>query len=179
MISLAAGPPLAPDDPVFLLINTAVIVVVAAIVIVSQFSVREVRGQTFLWVALLVLRGLLPPGPAALTTAGIVFLVVGLVVSALFGVFRGRTMPMWRDDTGKLVRKGGRTTLVLWILTLVARLGLGAVESLGFGEPFNSNALWLGVGVTLGVQQWIMLRRAPSVPDVPRRAAVREADAGN
>ncbi|MGW5362479.1 hypothetical protein [Actinopolymorpha pittospori] len=145
-------------------LNLLLIVGVTAVILVSQFSTRPVRTLTYLWVALLLARGCVPPGPARATGAGIAFLVLGLVVSAVFGYARGRTMPMWRDAAGRLCRRGGRVTLLLWLATLAARLGLGALAVLAFGEPFNGDALWLGVGVTLGVQQVVMTYYGRRVP---------------
>jgi hypothetical protein len=148
------------DATVLLIVNVGVVLVIAAIVIVVQFNQREVRNQSYLWVALLVLRGFLPPGPTDLTVAGIGLLIVGLVFSAWFGLLRGRTMPMWLDERGLVLRKGNRTTLWLWVATVAARFVVDAIGYVAFHEPFNGNALWLGVGVTLGVQQVVMGRRA-------------------
>ncbi|MEU5594981.1 hypothetical protein [Streptomyces sp. NPDC020298] len=136
--------------------NLLLIVGITAVVMVSQFSARPVRPLAYLWVALLLARGCVPPGPSRTTAAGVAFLVAGLVVSVAAGVLRGRTMPMWRDASGRLYRKGGRVTLVLWLATVVVKLGLGAIAEVAFGEPFNDDALWLGLGVTLGAQQLVM-----------------------
>ncbi|MEU6216365.1 hypothetical protein ABZ845_02415 [Streptomyces sp. NPDC047022] len=137
---------------------------ITALVVVSQFSARPVRPVAYLWVVLLIARGCVPPGPGRMTVAGVAFLAAGLVVSAIAGVLRGRTMPMWREADGTLYRKGGRTTLVLWVATVVVKLGLGAIAEATFREPFDGDALWLGLGVTLGAQQMVMAyygRRLP------------------
>jgi hypothetical protein len=68
-------------------------------------------------------------------------------------------------DPGRHVQRrrwltGGWTTAGLWVLTLVVRLALGAVANAVFGEPLNVNALWLGMGVTLVVQQYAIELRA-------------------
>ncbi|MGW7488596.1 hypothetical protein [Streptomyces sp. NPDC054786] len=172
----AQHPPM--DDTVLILINVAVILVITAIVIVSQFNAREVRAQTYLWCVLLGLRGLLPPGPSEATVSGITFLVIGLAFSFGFGYYRGLTMPMWRDETGRLLRKGNRTTMILWVGNLLERLVLGAIAGVFFGEPFNGTGIWLSVGVTLAAQQWIMLRRAPGITEQgahgPSSAAVKK-----
>ncbi|MEU7428025.1 hypothetical protein [Streptomyces sp. NPDC040750] len=179
---LAAAQHSPMDDKVLTLINVAVILVISAIVIVSQFNVREVRAQTYLWCVLLGLRGLLPPGPSEATASGITFLVIGLLFSFGFGYYRGRTIPMWRDQTGRLLRKGNRLTLFLWLGNLLERFVLGAIAAAFFGEPFNGTGIWLSVGVTLAAQQWAMQRRAPGITEqrshessaVPSSAAVRE-----
>ncbi|MEW2398137.1 hypothetical protein [Streptomyces sp. NPDC046862] len=140
------------------------IVGITAVILVSQFSARPVRSLAYLWVALLIVRGCVPPGPSRTTSAGVAFLAAGLVVSVVAGVLRGSTMPMWRDAGGRLYRKGGRVTLLLWLATVVVKLGLGAIAEAAFGEPFNGNALWLGLGVTLGAQQLVMTYYGRRVP---------------
>ncbi|GAA4571404.1 hypothetical protein [Planotetraspora kaengkrachanensis] len=154
--------------------DLALIVGVTVLILVSQFSVRPVRPLTYLWVALLVARGCVPPGPARTTAAGIALLIAGLAVSVVFGVLRGRTMPMWRDQNGRLYRRGGQVTLLLWLATIAARLSLGAVGELAFGEPFNGNALWLGIGISFGVQHLVTTRygRRVPVPAAPLRTPV-------
>ncbi|MFB0614793.1 hypothetical protein [Streptomyces sp. AGS-58] len=138
---------------------------VTAVIVWSQFSARPVRSPTYAWVALLVIRGCVPPGPSRTTFAGIAFLVAGLVISVVAGVLRGRTMLIWREADGRLYRRGGRDTLLLWLATVALKLALGAVAQAAFGEPFDGNALWLGLGVTLGVQHLVMTycgRRLPA-----------------
>ncbi|MCX4885096.1 hypothetical protein [Streptomyces sp. NBC_00847] len=144
--------------------SVLLVIGITAVIVWSQFSARPVRSATYVWVVLLIVRGCIPPGPSRTTAAGIAFLVAGLVVSALAGFLRGRTMPMWREADGRLFRKGGRETLLLWIATIVAKLVLGAVAEAAFGEPFNGTALWLGLGVTLGVQQLVMTYHGRRVP---------------
>ncbi|MER7004926.1 hypothetical protein ABT297_18035 [Dactylosporangium sp. NPDC000555] len=151
------------DEGLLVLANGLIIVAITVFVIIRQFSVREVRPEMLVWTALLVARGCFPPGPARATVAGIGLLAAALVVSVIFGVLRGSTMPMWRADSGLVVRKGGRVTLWLWLATIAARLVLGAIGSAAFGEPLNFNALWLGMGVTLGVQHLVMTRRAAAI----------------
>jgi hypothetical protein len=91
-------------------------------------------------------------------------LVAGLVVSVAAGILRGRTMPMWRDAGGRLYRKGGRVTLLLWLATVFVKLGLGVIAEAAFDEPFNGNALWLGLGITLGAQHLVMTHYARRLP---------------
>ncbi|MEV4317135.1 hypothetical protein [Actinocrispum sp. NPDC049592] len=140
--------------------NAVLIAGITAFVVVRQFTVREVNSRMYIWIALLIVRGVVPPGPARMTVAGIAFLVAALVISVVFGVLRGTTMPMWRGEAGKVLRRGGRVTLVLWLATILVRLALGGWAQVQFGEPFNVDALWLGIGVTLAVQQFVMTRRA-------------------
>lgn len=150
--------------------DALLVLTVVTVMLFSQFTARPVRPRAYLWVGLLLARGCVPPGPATPTPAGIAVLAAGLAASAFFGVLRGRTMPMWRDGSGRVYRKGGRVTLLLWLATFAARLLVGGVGLIALGEPVNLDALWLGVGVTLGVQQSVMASRARSIPAVPALA---------
>ncbi|KAB7844338.1 hypothetical protein [Streptomyces mobaraensis] len=139
--------------------NAVVILGIVGLVLFLQFRARRVRAVAFVWVALLVGRGLLPPGPARTTAAGLAFLAVGLVVSAVFGWLRGRTMPLWRDRDGVVWRRGDSVTLRLWLLTIGARFALTGVEYALFHEPFDGGSLLLGLGLSLAVQQMVLMRR--------------------
>ncbi|MGI5340432.1 hypothetical protein ACQEVS_25070 [Streptomyces sp. CA-181903] len=139
--------------------NAVVILGITGLVLFLQFRARRVRAVMFVWVALLTARGLLPPGPARTTAAGLAFLAVGLVVSAVFGWLRGRTMPLWRDRDGVVWRRGDSVTLRLWLLTIGARFALTGVEYALFDEPFNGGSFLLGFGLTLAVQQVVLMRR--------------------
>ncbi|GAA4636229.1 hypothetical protein GCM10023196_085140 [Actinoallomurus vinaceus] len=151
-------------------VNVALPVGIALLVIGLQFTTRPVRWQNWIWVVLCVARGFVPPGPSRATAAGIGLLVVSLIASAIFGVLRGRTMPMWRGQDGLVYRRGGGVTLLLWLATVATRLALGALGQAVFAEPFALDALWLGLGVTLAAQQLVMTHRATRLPHpAPRR----------
>ncbi|GAA0390424.1 hypothetical protein [Streptomyces luteireticuli] len=161
-ISVRAAAGAAGDEHVAQLIggaNALLVLGITALVLVLQFRARRVRAVAFVWVALLVVRGLVPPGPARATAAGLAFLALGLAVSAAFGVLRGRAMPLWRDADGTVWRRGDSAVLRLWLLTVVARCAVSAVEYALTDEPFNGNAFLLGFGVTLGVQHAVLLFR--------------------
>ncbi|MFJ7626666.1 hypothetical protein ACIQZN_09270 [Streptomyces sp. NPDC097595] len=140
--------------------NTVLVVGITVGVLVTQFTAREVTPRMYFWCALLVARGCVPPGPSEATKGGIGFLVLALAISVVFGALRARSMPMWRDTAGKVIRKGGMTTMWLWLATIAARLVVGAIAHMTTGEPINVNALWLGMGVTLLVQQYFLGLRA-------------------
>jgi hypothetical protein len=117
----------------------------------------------------MMVNGCVPPGPDGRrrTPAGAGLLATGLVVSVAFGVVRGRTLPMWRDADGRLYRKSDRQTFLPWLATLVARLLFGVLGTALLAEAIHAKTLWLGVGVTVGVQQTVMLYRARTLPSRP------------
>lgn len=145
-------------------LDVALPVGITVLVIGLQFTTRPVRWQAWIWVVLCVARGLVPPGPARATTAGIALLVASLLASALFGAVRGRTMPMWRGRDGVVYRRGGGVTLLLWLATIATRLVFAAVGHAVFDEPVDLDAVWLGLGVTLAAQHLVMTRRAGRLP---------------
>ncbi|MFD8812069.1 hypothetical protein ACFV23_11420 [Streptomyces sp. NPDC059627] len=144
--------------------NTILIVGIITVVIVRQFTVRTVTKRMYFWVGVLIVRGCVPPGPAELKAGSIVLLVLSLLASIGFGVWRGAVFPMWRDPDGRVLRKGDRRILVLWLGTVAVRLMFGAIGAVVFQEPFRANALWLGMGVTLAVQHVTMMRRRTEAP---------------
>ncbi|MFE0653898.1 hypothetical protein ACFVZH_35590 [Streptomyces sp. NPDC059534] len=143
------------------------VVGIVGVMLASQFSARPVRPLAYVWAALLIAHGCVPPGPARATTAGIAFLIAGLAVSVVFGFLRGGAIPVWRDAAGRPHRKGDRVTLLLWLATLASRLLVGGLGTAAFGEPFGLGGLWLGVGVTFGVQHAVTSYRARRLPPAP------------
>ncbi|MGW4881737.1 hypothetical protein ACWEPI_34900 [Streptomyces sp. NPDC004262] len=154
--------------------NTILIVLVVTVVIVRQFTVRAVTQRMYFWVGVLIVRGCILPGPAELKPGSIVLLVLSLLASVAFGYWRGAAFPMWKESDGRVLRKGDRRILLLWLATVAVRLVFGAIGAVAFGEAFNANALWLGMGVTLAVQHVIMMRRRD---EAPLRAPQTEAEA--
>jgi hypothetical protein len=140
--------------------DTALAVGSTALVVAAQFRTRRVRALAYVWMVLLVARGCVPPGPSRPTAVSIALLLVSLLVSAAFGVLRGRTMPMWRAGDAAVYRRGDRTTLLLWLATIATKIGMVVAAQEWLAEPVNLNALWLGLGVTVAVQQYVLLRRA-------------------
>ncbi|MFE0098851.1 hypothetical protein [Streptomyces sp. NPDC059009] len=144
--------------------NIILIVGIIALVVVRQFTVRTVTYRLYFWVGVLVVRGCIPPGPAAWEPASIVLLVLSLLASIGLGVWRGAVFPMWKEPDGRVLRKGDRRVLALWVGTVAVRVVFVATGALAFHEPFNADALWLGLGLTLAAQHTLMMRRRAAAP---------------
>jgi hypothetical protein len=143
-----------------------VIIAVLFIVIRLQVITRRVRVQNFIGVAIYIAFGLvtgLAPGSAM----GHLFLVIGLIVSAVFGVWRGLVMKVWVDSSGTYWRRGGVPVLIIWLLTLVARFGVSYYARARYGVPIEIGDLWLGFGVTIGVQNIVILLRRSQSSTLP------------
>jgi hypothetical protein len=139
-------------------VDAVVIVVVLFIVIRLQVITRKVRAQNFIGVAIYVALGL-ATGITPDTAMGHRFLVIGLIVSAVFGVWRGLVTKVWVDSSGTFWRRGGVPVLIIWFLTLVARLEVAYYAHARYGVPIEIGDLWLGFGVTIGVQNIVILAR--------------------
>jgi hypothetical protein len=123
---------------------------IAALVIARQFSTRRVVSS---WT-------LIPPiglfvygltGIGSLDATGFALLGVNVLLALGFGVARASTMRIWTSSRGELLMRGTVLTLVLWALTIGARLGVYAVErSAGLGLPSTGAALLIPAAVTLG-----------------------------
>ena len=140
--------------------DAAVILVVLFIVIRLQVITRKVRAQNFLGVAIYIALGL-ATGVTPDTSMGHLFLVIGLIVSAVFGVWRGLVMKVWVDSLGTYWRRGGVPVLIIWFLTLAGRLGVSYYAHAKYRVPLEIGDLWLGFGVTIGVQNILILLRRP------------------
>lgn len=76
-----------------------------------------------------------------------------LVVGAVgLGALRALSMRLW-ETNGWVVRQGGAVTMALWLLSLIVHF-VGAAAS-GLVEA----SFLLYLGVTLGVQQYVVVRR--------------------
>lgn len=92
-----------------------------------------------------------------------VALIGSLALAALFAALRAPTFRLWWRD-GKVWRKGGAVTLVLWIVSLGAHLA--------YDDLIASNAALNGLGdatillyfaVSLGLQRVFLARRASHI----------------
>lgn len=159
-----------------------------------QTQVREVRSDRNPRVLLvLAAAGLWQVGSFldehAVRPAAIALLAGSLVVSAAFGLLRGRVHPVWREADGRVLRRGNALTVALWIAAVAAHLGIDVyarhVDSAAAGLATASLVLYLVV--SLGVQALVVRERAAhlapaladagqgssakATPDVPVRAA--------
>lgn len=142
------------------LVDIALFVLVLAYVLYRQLHVRPVTTRTFLLVAILVFYGLVSGIPTA--GPGVVFLVASLAISIGFGIWRGASMHMWRATDGVVYRRGTAITVTLWGVTVLAKSVLDGFE-VSATDTFTAGTIWLAMGVTLAVQQSVMITRAKAL----------------
>jgi hypothetical protein len=145
-------------------------------IIYRQLQRRPVEGPRLvvmpLVLAVLGLYGLtqLPPATGAAVTA----LVASVASAVAFGLARGLSMRVWQDAGGAL-QQGAPLTVVLWAISFVVRVGIGAMaQRAGVAPSVTLGELPLFFGVTLGAQNLVIWRRAQSsdragIPPADRR----------
>lgn len=97
------------------------------------------------------------------TTLGVVGLAVSLVVAAGLSYLRGHSVRLWRQN-GTWWRRGTALTLVLWFCSIGSHLGIDALvghldPAEGIGKGLGNATLLLYLGVSLGLQHLVVLRR--------------------
>jgi hypothetical protein len=148
-------------------VNSSVNVLIGLVVVAwilwrqtQKRPVREDRKPTVLLILLVL--GVLQLSTyfkTASSTVPVIGLLVGsLVLAAGFGVVRGYTVRLWRQD-GQLFRQGTWLTIVLWLAGIGVHIGFDAlVDSSAKGLGTASILLYLAV--SLGTQRLVVQSRA-------------------
>ena len=89
--------------------------------------------------------------------------VLSMVVGAALAHVRARSVHLWRRD-GAWWRRGTAVTVLLWFVAIGSHLGLDALVGLvdpaeGVGRGFGYATTLLYLGVSLGLQHRVLLRR--------------------
>jgi hypothetical protein len=142
--------------------------VVIAALVVWRVVFRQLRGSTITVRGLVVIPGILLllglescaralPGASG---GEITLLAVDLVVLLALGVARAASTHLDTRD-GYAFQKGTTLTLVLWLVTVAMRIGLGLAGSwLGLTGALTSSSVMLSVGLSIGVQNALVYSRA-------------------
>lgn len=100
-----------------------------------------------------------PSGPA-----GYGMIVIGLALSLVVGLLRGRLTRVWSDPEGRVFSQGTSVTLALFLGLIAVKFGLGAVayfahidDGAGFGEVL------IMIAIMIAVQAQIVYRRAETL----------------
>jgi hypothetical protein len=80
------------------------------------------------------------------------------------GALRGLSMRVWSGN-GWVVRQGTATTMVLWLLTLLAHVFGDAGGTHGGSADLAGATLLLYLGLTLGMQSYVVVRRGQPLWD--------------
>ncbi|HWE90799.1 MAG TPA: hypothetical protein VG317_15170 [Pseudonocardiaceae bacterium] len=147
------------------LTNVVLAVAIVALVLVRQLAKRSVAedSKPIVLLVLLVL-GVLTIGQYLgqhpVGTAAVLALAGSLIVGATLGVVRAYTVRLWREN-GTLYRQGTLLTLVLWLVSIGAHIGIDMLA--GHDTAANglaSASILLFIAISFGVQRQAVLYRA-------------------
>lgn len=161
MLVLAAG-----GSALDILPNWVYFVLVAAVlalVIVRQVIARPATmRRLFLMPGVITAWGLASIGQVfahGVTGMDVLFLVLDVVTAVVLGLLRAVTMRVWESD-GVAYSQGRWMTLVAWLVSIAARLGLVVLAHvMGAAVAANESLLPALLGVTLLTQNlWVAAR---------------------
>jgi hypothetical protein len=97
-------------------------------------------------------------------------LALGVAVSVGLGVWRGRTIAVWRDEAGVWWRRGSTLTLALWGALFAARGALYVLAvATGHPEASGAGALLLGLAISFAAQNAVIGLRMTGPAPAPAR----------
>ncbi|BBB00709.1 hypothetical protein RVR_7814 [Actinacidiphila reveromycinica] len=145
------------------LVNALVIAAVVALVLARQLRPRVVAGGRW-WLLPVVLIALTVRDGGGLIDgqhqdASVALLSAELAVGAAMGVVWATTTRMWRESDGRVMAKGTKATLAVWLLGIAVRGGLYAVAAAASVHQ-SSSSVMLAVAVTLLIRSGVLLWRA-------------------
>ncbi|MEV0979632.1 DUF1453 domain-containing protein [Streptomyces sp. NPDC049915] len=156
------------------LVNVLVMVAVAVLVIVRQFSARRVSADSRWWLVPVILAAMALRSPGLLDAhhrAGSVMLLAAeLLIAAATGAGWAWTTRMWVETDGTVWSRSTKASGAAWAAGVALRLGLIGLGLL-LGIHQNSTALLLGLACTLLVRSGILVVRAQSMSPVTEPAA--------
>ena len=147
-----------------LVVDVILGVAVLALLIYRQLSVRPVNASALRLIAVLLVIGLLQTYRylSQHHAHPLIFAALGgsLVLAAIFGALRARTVRVWLDD-GQAWSQGNWLTAVLWIAALAAHLDYDIL--VGHGNAIRGlgvATIVLYLAISLGFQRVLVMQRA-------------------
>ena len=157
-------------------VSIVIAVLVVALVCFRQLrtsSVREERGLVLyvLVFALGVLQTVTFLQKHSVGATLLALVLASLVIGLGLGALRGRLVHVWRSN-GQLLRRGNAWTVGLWVIGLAIHLSIDLVGPLvdKSAEGFASSTILLYIGLALGAQRFVVLRRAKTIVEHPEAA---------
>ncbi len=101
-----------------------------------------------------------------------VYVLASVAIAILFGVWRGRRIDVWRDESRSgWLQQGNRTTLTLWIAMILAKVVLGTVASITDLYPGEQTGeIFVFIGISFAIQNVIVAQRTIWRDSPPRDA---------
>jgi hypothetical protein len=142
-----------------------VILIAAAVLLViyRQFQARDVSARGLIVIPLILLglgaQNLASSPPVGALAVGA--LALDAAAGIALGVLRGRSLRIWQESDGTWWRKGTRSTAVLWVASIAARIAIiGGARALGVHDASAAGPLELAFGVSLAAQYAVVALRA-------------------
>jgi hypothetical protein len=99
-------------------------------------------------------------GDHHVTSNGWLWVLGTLAVGAVgLGALRGLSMRVWATN-GWVVRQGNAVTMALWLVSLLVQFAAGSANDHSGGAGLEAASFLLYLGLTLGVQYYVVFRRA-------------------
>ncbi|MGW2849759.1 hypothetical protein [Streptomyces sp. NPDC001274] len=147
--------------------------VAVGLVVRQQLRTRPVRrnGSLVVPVVLAVLgAALIVLGVASVTkdhplpALSVVLLAVSLLVAGLFGAVRARTVRVWREPGGEVVRQGVAATTGLWLASVAVHAALGLwIDHVAGAGVLGAASLYAYLAIGLGTQNLLVRGRAAAL----------------
>jgi hypothetical protein len=160
--------------------TTEILIIVAMVgyAVYQQTQVSEVRGSGRFKLAIIY-------GIVGIAVGGFAFphspialglLVLGLAMSIVCGLVRGRLTRVWVAADGRVLRQGTALTVGLFLGLVAVKLGIGTFEYFAGIKDAGFGDVMLMIALMVGVQAEIVFQRAKSLtgaaPAAPRQHAV-------
>jgi hypothetical protein len=99
-------------------------------------------------------------GDHHVTSSAWLWVLASLAVGAVgLGALRGLSMRVWPTN-GWVVRQGNAVTMALWLVSLLVHFATGSANTHSGGADLGAASFLLYLGLTLGVQYYVVFRRA-------------------
>jgi hypothetical protein len=98
---------------------------------------------------------------AGAEAAAVAWIIGSLVLAAVLGVMRAKSMKVWKSKSDVMVGKGSAVTLALWIVAIAVHFAfeVGINHSSG-SSSLGGATILLYLAVSLGVQREVLRLRA-------------------
>ncbi len=94
------------------------------------------------------------------TTGAWLWVLATMVVGAVgLGALRGLSMRVWAGN-GWVLRQGNAVTMALWLVSLLVHFSVDSGSNRSGGTGLEAASFLLYLGLTLGVQYYVVFRRA-------------------
>jgi len=139
--------------------------------IYRQFVRRAIEPARLLVVPLvLAAYGLVQLAKEHTSALSLAWLALDVALAVALGVWRARTMRVWRASEGIAMAQGTTLTAIGWGTSVACRIAT-AVAGAALGVPVGLGAMLLAVGATFGAQNAVVIARAKRLTPSPDGAA--------